>query len=71
MPQWMFQSPKKRQFISFGYGTLQNDAKDEQASLCAEVTKQVGKRAVKTLKTQLKTYAFRKVKESLSRKKPK
>ncbi len=71
MPQWMFQSPKKRRFISFGYGTLQNDAADEQVPLRAEVTKQVGKRAIKTLKAQLKTYAVRKVKASLSHKKTK
>lgn len=71
MPQWMFQSPKKRRYISFGYGTLRNDAKDEQVSLHAEVTKQVGKQAIKTLKTQLKTYAMRKVKESFSHKKQK
>ncbi len=65
MPQWIFQSPKKRQFISFGYGTLRSDTKDEQVPLHTAVTKQVGKQAVKTLKA----YAIRKVKERLFRKK--
>ena len=69
MPQWMFKSPKKRQFISFGYGTLREDGRDEQIPLRTEVTRRVGKKAVSTLKSQLKAYAVRKLKETLHRRK--
>lgn len=69
MPQWTFKSTKKRQFISFGYGTLRNDGQDEQVPLRTEITRRVGKKAVNTLKSQLKAYAVRKVKEALRLKK--
>ena len=69
MPQWMFKSPKKRQFISFGYGTLRNDGQDEQIPLRTEITRRVGKKAANTLKSQLKAYAVRKLKETLRRSK--
>lgn len=69
MPQWMFRSPKKRQFISFGYGTLREDGQDEQIPLRTEVTRRVGKKAVGTLKSQLKAYAVRKLMETLRRRK--
>lgn len=69
MPQWTFKSTKKRQFISFGYGTLRNDGQDEQVPLRTEITRRVGKKAVNTLKSQLKAYTVRKVKEALRLKK--
>lgn len=69
MPQWMFKSPKKRQFISFGYGTLRNDGQDEQIPLRTEITRRVGKKAVSTLKSQLKSYAIGKLKDILRHKK--
>lgn len=69
MPQWSFKSPKKHRFISFGYGTLRNDGQDEQVPLRTEITRRVGKKAVNTLKSELKAYAVRKVREALRRKK--
>lgn len=69
MPQWTFKSTKKRQFISFGYGTLRNDGQDEQVPLRTEITRRVGKKAVNTLKSQLKAYTVHKVKEALRLKK--